>query len=134
MNDILIDIELVVIYLVIFVTTVITIWSAVRSLKKRDRSQNIVNNIPVTKIAYGVTALLVVCLLLTFILGSSKPIQLGEKHYTDSFWLKISDMFIYTSGILIVVAVGCFIYGMSGLSRKSHVESERREHVPSEKA
>ena len=27
MNDILIDIELVVIYLVIFVTTVITIWS-----------------------------------------------------------------------------------------------------------
>ena len=134
MNDILIDIELVVIYLVIFVTTVITIWSAVRSLKKRDRSQNIVNNIPVTKIAYGVTALLVVCLLLTFLLGSSKPIQLGEKLYTDSFWLKISDMFIYTSGILIVVAVGCFIYGMSGLSLKSHVESERREHVPSEKA
>ena len=125
MNDILIDIELVVIYLVILVTTVITIWSAVRSLKKRDRSQNI---------AYGVTALLVVCLLLTFLLGSSKPIQLGEKLYTDSFWLKISDMFIYTSGILIVVAVGCFIYGMSGLSRKSHVESERREHVPSEKA
>ena len=134
MNDILIDIELVVIYLVILVTTVITIWSAVRSLKKRDRSQNIVNNIPVTKIAYGVTALLVVCLLLTFLLGSSKPIQLGEKLYTDSFWLKISDMFIYTSGILIVVAVGCFIYDMSGLSRKSHVESERREHVPSEKA
>lgn len=134
MNDILIDIELVVIYLVILVTTVITIWSAVRSLKKRDRSQNIVNNIPVTKIAYGVTALLVVCLLLTFLLGSSKPIQLGEKLYTDSFWLKISDMFIYTAGILIVVAVGCFIYGMSGLSRKSHVESERREHVPSEKA
>ena len=81
MNDILIDIELVVIYLVILVTTVITIWSAVRSLKKRDRSQNIVNNIPVTKIAYGVTALLVVCLLLTFLLGSSKPIQLGEKPY-----------------------------------------------------
>lgn len=134
MNDILIDIELVVIYLVILVTTVITIWSAIRSLKKHDRSQNIVNNIPVTKIAYGVTALLVVCLLLTFLLGSSKPIQLGEKLYTDSFWLKISDMFIYTSGILIVVAVGCFIYGMSGLSRKSHVESERREHVPSEKA
>ena len=63
-----------------------------------------------------------------------KPIQLGEKLFTDSFWLKISDMFIYTSGILIVVAVGCFLYGISGLSRKSHQESERREHVPSQKA
>ena len=94
MNDILIDIELVVMYLVILVTTVITIWSAVRSLKRRDRSQNIVNNIPVTKIAYGVAALLVVCLLLTFLLGSTKPIQLGENLFTDSLWLKISDMFI----------------------------------------
>lgn len=134
MNDILIDIELVVMYLVILVTTVITVWSAVRSMKKRDRSQNTVNNIPVTKIAYGVAALLIVCLLLTFILGSSKPILLGEKLYTDSFWLKVSDMFIYTSGILIVVAVGCFLYGMSGMSRKSHKESERREHVPSKEA
>ncbi|MBR5929840.1 MAG: hypothetical protein IKZ93_07660 [Prevotella sp.] len=134
MNDILIDIELVVMYLVILVTTVITIWSAVRSLRRRDRSQNIVNNIPVTKIAYGVATLLVVCLLLTFLLGSTKPIQLGEKLFTDSFWLKISDMFIYTSGILIVMAVGCFLYGISGLSRKSHQQSERREHVPSEEA
>ena len=134
MNDILIDIELVVMYVVIIVTTVITIWAAVRSLKLRDLSQNIVNNIPVTKIAYGVAALLIVCLLLTFLLGSSKPIQLGEKLFSDSFWLKISDMFIYTSGILIVVAVGCFLYGISGLNRKSHQQSERREHVPSEKA
>jgi Na+/melibiose symporter-like transporter len=132
MNDGLIDIELVVMYLVILVTAVVTVGSVIRSLRLRDKSQNSVNNIPVTKIAYVVAALLVVCLLITFLTGSSKPIRLGENMFTNTFWLKATDMFIYSSAILIIIAIGCVIYGMSGLSRKS--KNERRKHVPSEEA
>lgn len=132
MNDWLIDIELALVYVALLIALVFMAGSALRSFRLRDKSQDVVNNIPVTKIGYATLALLIVCLGLTFLLGSSKPITLNDETYTSTFWLKAADMFIYTSLILILIAVGAVIYGMSGLSRKSGTEKKR--NVQTEKA
>jgi hypothetical protein len=39
-------------------------------------------------------------------LGSSKPIVTNGERFTNVFWLKTTDMFIYTSILLII---GCFV-------------------------
>jgi hypothetical protein len=134
MNDWLIDIELTVMYVAIFAAVAFSVWSVIRSLRLRDKSQSIVNNIPVTKIAYGCAALLVVCLLLTFLVGSSDPMTVNGQSYTNKFWLKATDMFIFTSLILAIVAAIAVLFGMSGLNRKSHYMHERGDHVQEEKA
>ena len=41
---------------------------------------------------------------LTFVLGSADPLFTNGKPFTSTFWLKATDMFIYTSLILII---GC---------------------------
>ena len=129
MNDWLIDIELVLVYVVLLIALVFMAGSALRSFRLRDKSQNVVNNIPVTKIGYATLALLIVCLALTFLLGSSQPLALNGERYTSTFWLKAADMFIYTSLILILIAAGAVIYGMSGLSRKSGTEKKRNVQI-----
>jgi hypothetical protein len=48
----------------------------------------------------------VLLLLVTFLLGSSKPIVTNGELFTDVFWLKTTDMFIYTS---ILLVIGCFV-------------------------
>jgi len=47
-----------------------------------------------------------VCLVLTFLLGSSSPVMTNGVRFADPFWLKTTDMFIYTSILLII---GCFV-------------------------
>ena len=43
--------------------------------------------------------------VVTFLLGSSSPVMTNGKLFTEVFWLKATDMFIYTTVILII---GCF--------------------------
>ena len=61
----------------------LSIWAVVRSVRKlRGSSGGIENNVPAAHISYG-----------------------------DWFWLKVSDMFIYTSVILLLVTIAAAIYG-----------------------
>jgi hypothetical protein len=49
---------------------------------------------------------LLLCLVVTFLLGSSSPVMTNGQPFTSKFWLKATDMFIYTSILLII---GCFV-------------------------
>ena len=41
--------------------------------------------------------------------------------YTDSFWLKMSDMFVCTSLFMIAAGVAVVIYGATKYNRKRNV-------------
>ena len=114
----MVDILLVIIYLLLIGVICVTVFSVWRSLKMSDRSQKLQNRIPVVKIAVGCAVLLVVCLALTFVLGSSQPMLINGESYNQTFWLKTADMFIFTAIILCVVAVAGVGFGLSGYNRK----------------
>ena len=42
-------------------------------------------------------------LAVTFLLGSSEPLSVNGRPFSDALWLRLSDMFINTSVFLIVV-------------------------------
>ena len=99
------DIMLWLMYLAVAVAIIVTIISVVRTVRMRTKDDEVVNGVPRTRMAWVVVVAFLLCLVLTFVLGSSEPVRTNGELFTDAFWLKATDMFIYTSLILIV---GCF--------------------------
>lgn len=121
---ILTDALLVFVYLLIAVAVAVAVVAMVRGLRLRNKTDMVVNGIPAARIARGSATLLVTTLAVAFALGSSSPLSINGVDYTDAFWLKATDMFIYTSAVLLLVAVGAMGYGLSGHNRKAKRKGE----------
>ena len=93
-------------YIAIVVAVIVTIVSMARTVRLRTKDEEVVSGVPRTRMAWIVIVAFLLCLVLTFLLGSSEPVKTNGELFTDTFWLKAADMFIYTSLILII---GCFV-------------------------
>lgn len=91
-------------YVTLVVALVATVLSVVRTIRMRTKDDEVVNGVARTRMAWFVVVAFLFCLVLTFVLGSSEPVKTNGELFTDAFWLKATDMFIYTSLILII---GC---------------------------
>ena len=99
------DIMLWLMYIAIAAALIVTVVSVFKTVRLRTKDDEVVNGVPRTRMAWIVGIAFLLCLVLTFLLGSSEPVRTNGKLFTDTFWLKATDMFIYTSLILII---GCF--------------------------
>ncbi len=99
------DVMLWLMYIAIAVAIIVNIVSMVRTVRLRTKDEEVVNGVPRTRMAWIIVVVFLLCLVLTFLLGSAEPVTTNGKLFTDTFWLKAADMFIYTSLILII---GCF--------------------------
>ena len=104
-------IVIVVLEVVIAAAVGVCLWSVVRSLRKRDKRQAVVNGIPVARISRGVAVGLVALLVLTFVLGSSKPILINGLPFESVAWLKLSDMFIVSIYVTLSLAAVAVVAG-----------------------
>ncbi|MBR2292400.1 MAG: hypothetical protein IJ868_08870 [Prevotella sp.] len=105
LSSYLADIMLWLMYLALAAAIGVTALSVYKTLRMRTKDDEIINGVAQTRIAWTVAGAFIACLALTFLLGSSAPVTTNGKLFTDVFWLKATDMFIYTSIILII---GCF--------------------------
>ena len=100
------DVMLWLMYIVLAVALCVTAYSVLHGMRTRRKGDDIVNRVPAGRIGWCVLIGLLVCLVVTFLLGSSNPVMTNGKPFTSVFWLKATDMFIYTSILLII---GCFV-------------------------
>ena len=100
------DVMLWLMYIALAVAMMVTAYSVWHGLRFRRKGDDVVNGVPAGKIGWIVAIGFVVVMALTFALGSTKPIMTNGQLLTDTFWLRVADMFIYTSIILII---GCFV-------------------------
>ena len=114
-SDLFITILLGGIYILLAVAVALIIWSAIRTIRLRQQ-QKPDFGMPQKHIVWGVTLLLVLTLGITYLLGSSQPLSINGDIYQDAFWLRLSDMFINSTLILLVIAA-C-VCGFSMLSKK----------------
>ena len=54
----------------------------------------------------------------TFVLGSSGMILINGQAFTDWLWLKLSDMFIWSSATLLLCAIRAVLFGATRYIRK----------------
>lgn len=108
----MVDIILIVVYLMLASTVGVLIFSVVRSGSMGGKSFMVVNGIPVGKILAIIAVAMVAVLALTFALGSGSTLTVNGKPYSEWFWLKTADMFIYTSALLLITASAFVVYGL----------------------
>ena len=99
------DLMLWLMYFAVIAAIAVTIASVVKTLRMRTKDDEVVNGVPQARIAWTTALCFVVCLAVTWLIGSSRPLLTNGQLFTSTFWLKTTDMFIYTSIILII---GCF--------------------------
>lgn len=108
------DVMLGLMYLMVSAALLVSAYSVWHGLRNRRDGDDIINGVPAGKIGWCVAIGLVICLVVTFLLGSSSPVVTNGVRFTDVFWLKATDMFIYTSTLLIF---GCFVSAIIGRFR-----------------
>ena len=118
-SPLLTNVLLAFMFLLLVCTVCLSVWSVVTSLKKRGKGERLYNGIPVKRNAYLVVLCTLLLLIVTFLLASSNPMSVNGKEYANVWWLKLSDMFICSSGILILIATGAVVFGASRNWRRS---------------
>ncbi|MBR1410628.1 MAG: hypothetical protein IJ580_05980 [Prevotella sp.] len=100
------DVMLVLMYIALGVALLATAYSVWHGLRFRRKGDDVINGVPAGRIGWIVAVGFVLCMAVTFALGSTTPVLSNGQLLTDKFWLRVADMFIYTSIILII---GCFV-------------------------
>lgn len=113
------------IYVLIFTAVAVMGVSVFRSLKSGSGRQGTGNGLPGARISYGIAAFVGLTLAVTCLAGSTEPISINGEKYTSAAWLRITDMLINTSLLLITVALLLVGFGLSGLGRKIRGGSQR---------
>lgn len=117
-EELLAEVMLWLMYALLLVASGVTLWSVVHSLRKRSREQSPTRGVPARPVAYAAAGLLVGTMILSFLLASTRPLLINGEVFDDTFWLRVTDMFIWTLIVMLTVAVAGVLIGMSGLSRR----------------
>ena len=102
-STVLIDIILWAVYLLLAVTVGLAVWSAYHGVRTHEQGTDPLATRHTSITGYSTVVLVAFTMLITYLLGSSKPVITGGKAFADAFWLRLTDMFIYTSLLLIVI-------------------------------
>ena len=115
------DVLLVFMLLVVMGAVGIGLWMMGRARKVHVHDEKVVNGIPVVRNAYLLSGSVAALLLLTYLLGSATPIQINGHPFSDGFWLRVADMFVWTTVVLVIVAVAIVGWHYVKMHRKEKV-------------
>lgn len=105
--------------LLLLLAFALAVGSFVVSSRKMGKQQDsATKEVPEKKISRVVWLGTVLLLVLTFAVGSSTPIVVNGKEFASWSWLKLSDMLVYTSVVLLLGALGAVIFGATRYIRK----------------
>ena len=79
------DLFLWLMYMMLAATLLVTAYSVWHGMRTRRRGDDIVNRVPAGRIGWCVLIGLLVCLVVTFLLGSSKPVMTNGQPFTSPF-------------------------------------------------
>lgn len=106
------------IYLMVVVAIGVTAYSVVHGIRTRGRQGYSENGVAAGHITIATWVFTVLLLVISFALGSTEPIKVNGKDFCEGIWLRLSDMFIISSGVMILLAILAVAFGMSGYSRR----------------
>ena len=95
----------------------LAVYSMVKDYRS-SKSEAMVNGVPVRRIFRITWLTLLAVLILTFLLGGSDPMLINGENYADWLWLKLSDMFVITSLLMLLAGIGAVCFGATRYIRK----------------
>ena len=111
------DVLIILMWLFLIGGVGLAVYSMIRDYRGA-KSEAVVNGVPVRRI-FRITWLgTLAILVLSFLLGSSDPMLINGENYADWIWLKLSDMFVITSLLMLVAGIGAVCFGATRYIRK----------------
>lgn len=107
-----VDIVLASVYLVMAAAVGVLLFSAVYRIRMGEKSPSVVNGIPAGKITLATVIGTIVMLVITFLTGTDNKLTVNGDIYENTLWLKVADMFIFTSLMMFVLAAVIVLYGV----------------------
>lgn len=95
----------------------LAVYSMVKDYRS-GKSEAVVNGVPVRRIFRITWLTLLAVLILTFLLGGSDPMLINGENYADWLCLKLSDMFVITSLLMLLAGIGAVCFGATRYIRK----------------
>ena len=86
-----------------------TVASAIRGARKSGR-ERVVNGVPAARIVLCVFGATLAVMIATFVFSPTGAMPVNGAQYTDALWLRMAEMFVDTSVLLLVVAVAAVAY------------------------
>lgn len=108
---VLADIMIILMMVLVAIACIAVVVSKVTSARK-NRSVKMVNGIHAKRITYIATASTIVVLALTFLLLPSENMMINGEEYAENYMIRLANMSVASSLILIAAAVISIIYGM----------------------
>jgi len=116
------DVLIFVMWLFLLGGVALAVFSMVRDYRS-SKSEAVVNGVPVRRIFRITWFSLLAVLLVTFLLGGSDPMLINGQNYDDWLWLKLSDMFVVTSVLMLLAGVATVCFGATRyIRKKKHLE------------
>lgn len=112
------DVVIYLMWFLLFIALGVGIISLIRAIRTDSDSEDETNNVPEKKIKRIVVLGTTICLIITFLVASTAAMDINGKKYVDWIGLKLSDMFIYTSILMLIVAAGAAAFGATKYIRK----------------
>ena len=106
----MIDIIIYIMYLVILASIGVTIWSVVRRIKMIGRTSGKIHGIPARRINMSIVLSVFASLSLSFAFADVSPITINTRLYDDMFWLRVSNMFVFTGSLFMLLGIVAIIY------------------------
>lgn len=97
----IIDIILVIVYLSIITTICCVVWSVWRGWRNRSKVKP--EEMLAQRTALGVAVFTVAVVGVSLLCSSAEPLRIAGQMYTDSLWLRVADMFVFTIGIMLLL-------------------------------
>ena len=104
------DIFIWLVLVLLVVACVAVVASKIVGLR-RNKPLLVVNGIPAKRITWGVTAATVLLLLVTFVALPVDTMIINGIEYNDTTWLRVANMCVVTSLVLMLVAAVGVIVG-----------------------
>lgn len=89
---------------------------------KKSNKNDSQHHIPARKLSRGIGFMTLILLVLSFVFGSTSAIKVNNEMYDSSFWLKTSDMLIFTSLVLMFIAATAIVFSVM----KNRYKSKKR--------
>lgn len=104
--------------LLLLLALVLSVYSVVKGYRLSAKEGKLSNGTPENKIFRITWLSTLAVLVVTFLVGSSMPMLINGSEYGDWIWLKVSDMFVTSSILMLVAAFGAVAFGATRYIRK----------------
>lgn len=114
----MLDLLIILMYLSFIVALGAVAWATIRTMCIVGKTSGKTHGIPVRRIKICITVAVVLIMVLSYIIGNSQPIHINTAVYSDTFWLRTANMFVFTGVTAIIAAVLAMIFSYYKIALK----------------